>query len=575
MGSYVRILLVMAVTVLATDACSSPGRLGHVDMDADAAPDADVGAAGDQPEADATGADAPAPLDQGQFGADGDVPLPPDAPNEDTTLLLDSETAVADDASEAEPNDTAAGTAEPTLPSIAPLDCPTIPAMCPTWRPMAWEQPIVLGFVPFADHPAMDGTAWSEFRPVQAKQVSPHTVRIWATWRNQRNIAYDVSKIPWSFGKAEPDYLSGCGNLKPSLLPTGCVIVDVSTSSRVVTKFEFVVKPSYSWPAVVLQPPFDAGPPPPIECPGVTQPAALPIELTATDGVQLRAFEGHANLEVLESDPAADPSAVVRTVAGTWLSPFELAEAATTVQVPVDVSVCRATAKDIAQSGCACPTAAWPAVAPTPTGDFVSVTSDAVNLALTPSFLSQVEPLGWDGQGYTKTDNVSIDAIKSTSCCHGSACPVEAYDWQCGGTAYTAYGSATIAEVYLARTKFFWLEYQVTPKWTDPPSAWVGALEPGKGSSFFRLLNGLAPRDVPARQRDGVVNYCRAKLIGSLKSYVSDLTSLSAKVSSTMVARCCRMHFLAWSENFSSDSVPGCLDVPLGVAVHLTRWSSP
>ena len=173
-------LLLIAVSVLASAGCIPTSTSGTIAEAPDVAAEVDSVIASDEWAPDAAVSDLPNIFDQLPGDGAGDTSPPPDVPHDDAPPLADSEIAVYGDAPETEPNDTVSDTSEPTLPATAPLDCPTIPAMCSTWRSMAWEQPMVPGFVPFAEHPAMDGTAWSEFRPLQVKQVLPHTVRIWA-----------------------------------------------------------------------------------------------------------------------------------------------------------------------------------------------------------------------------------------------------------------------------------------------------------------------------------------------------------------------------------------------------------
>lgn len=504
----------------------------------------------DGPEADQASADAASQID---------------APAED------KQDNVEVDATDAASADT--DLVEATDKASVPLDCPSIPPMCPTWRQIWWEQPFVPGFVPFPEHPELDASAWSRLRPVQMKQVLPHTIRLWATWRNQRNIALDISKVASGFGKANPAYLSGCAMLKPSLLPTGCVILDISTTSRVVTKFQFLPKSADSWPAIQLQWPIVVGQEPPIECQGLAESPSLPVELTTTDGLNVRAYDGHANIELLLSDASADPSTIVRNGSLALQSPVEIGDATTVTQVPLDMSVCRAAVQDIAQSGCACPEEPWPPAAPTPTEDFLNVTTQSFAATITPSFLSHVEPPGWNGEGYIKKDGVSaFDGVKSTMCCSGAKCPVGAYDWECAGTGFSQFGGPAVADVYLSRTLFLFAEFTVLP-YGPPGPAWLGALSSPKDFTYFQIRNGLAPRAVPARQRDGVVYGC--SVYGVPSTFVANLSTTSSHVTSTFDARCCRLHVSLASANVPTKPGGPCQEIPMTVATQLKRWTPP
>lgn len=497
-------------------------------------------------------------------------------PQSDGNLQEDSQLDTMDDVSDNQAPETetvAIDAAESTAEATAPADCPTLPPMCPTWRQIWWEQPFVPGFVPFPKTPSLDATSWSRLRPVQVKQILPHTVRIWATWRNQRNLVLDTSKVASGFGKANPEYHSGCAMLKPSLLPTGCIVLDVSTKSRVVTNFQFLPKAASTWPAIQLQMPAVIGQEPLVDCQGMPQGAALPIELTTTDGLIVRAYDGHANVEVVMADPSADPSTIVRDEAVGMASALEIGDAITTTQVPIDVSVCRATEQDIALSGCACPTEQWPAASPTPSDDHIAISSKEVNAVLTTSFLGQVEPKGWDGQGYVKKDGVSaFDAVKSTMCCSGSKCPIGAYDWECAGTAFTQFGGPAAADIYLSRTKFLFLEYTVLP-YGPPGPSWLGALSAPKDSTYFHFINGLSPRIASARQRDGVLYNC--KLYSKPDTFVAQLTALSGDVTSNLAARCCRLHVSPDAEMVPTFPGGPCQEISVSVGAHLTRWSPP
>ena len=467
---------------------------------------------------------------------------------------------------------------EPTEPSKAPLDCPNLPAMCPAWRQILWEQPFSGNFVAVKGHPEFLNSAWSRWRPIKIQQIGENSVRVWATWRNQRNVNLDISQVKSSFGKPEPNYLTGCAMLKPSLLPTGCITVDVSTKSNVVTGYQFFAKDAMSWPKITIEKPDVLDAEPEIGCPQVSGSPALPLQITMTDGLVVRAFEGHANLEVLAADEAADPSAVYRnnSTPNMQLSAVEIASAITETQVELDVSVCRASVNDIVTSGCACPAAAVPAVNPVPTGDHILVTAGGASLMLTPDFISATEPAGWTGAGYKKISGVNtIDGVQSAPCCTGPSCPAEAKDWQCGGNGYDQFGGPALAEVRLLRTVYTALDVSVVPK-GQAGVGWLGALPAASlAQTFFQFRNGLAPRDTVARKRDGVQYNCVITGDDS-DANVSGLTATSTQLEFNTKARCCSIHFaqaVKGPQGYVDNDK--CKVVTVSLAATLTRWSVP
>ena len=159
--------------------------------------------------------------------------------------------------------------------------------------------------------------------------------------------------------------LPGCVALKSSLLPSGCVQVDIEVGTGKVVGHGFVA----FTPTQIANAVNELTD---LTCPlAPSDPVGVPmLEATLPEGTIVRAWRGRASLHLLHGAPLADVSALVRDLPGSALDAPNVApvleivptglSADATKAVALDVTVCRASAQALAASGCLCPSVAWP-----------------------------------------------------------------------------------------------------------------------------------------------------------------------------------------------------------------------
>lgn len=539
---------------------------------------------------DAAGMDIDVAFDAGDVEPPVDTPPPDVTPDIDGKAPLDAVLDVA-----------------PPLPGTvtAPLDCPNLPALCPI---LERHGGLPLAKVSGSDYPAWndyrkanqgtlgwlklaDDSLYSRWAPLQWTVLGPQTVRLHASWFNQAWLPKGQGTGPGSDYTVAMDGVQGCYLLKASLLPSGCVTVDIDTATGLATGYDFQAASPTMMMASKTH--LDGWPAP--ACAGVNKPAATgALSVTMADGTVVTARPGRASMHLLRTDASADPSPLVRDLpAGATASVVELALpvplAGQPTQVALDVTVCRATADELQKSGCACPTEPWPPADVTPTtGDYLRVqVGDSVRM-ITGKFLDSVEPTGWSGVGVAKwfhylPTNEWLVVGHGSSCCNNALCPgPPVADWRCAGSLGNDWSSAVAAEARLYRGN--WLSLLLTK------------LQPCKGpglpcktsfqtnvDGFDYFRDGLAGRALPARQRDGYADLAMKILMsGSDAPYGVGTFELKAwspthsEFRITHVVRLCRRHFGEAAKSFFAlppDMESVCKQpVPLHIDGRLYRW---
>jgi len=518
-------------------------------------------------------------------GGAGDASAGDDEATSDSVDALDVVDASVDDG----PGLEADTGAEPdVVPLVTPLDCPSLPPMCPLKR----TSHVAVPFWPlnqpttkFNDpgiswqnaskaHAFYSGSAPSLFslwRPVSIVATGSHAVRIHASWYNQYWWPDPMPAPKWPTQAG-----FGCRFLKPSLMPSGCVVIDIDTKLHAVTTQAHETTTPGMFNAEDLNV-LDA-----IRCSQFPYAPAsdLPLSVTLADGTHVIAHPGRASVHLLQTDPLADISPLVRdlpTATTTDVSTAPVVEVvppteATSTGVSVDVSVCHATGDQIAASGCECPMAPWPDPAALPeSGTWLRLSYGGETRLLTPAFISSVEAKGWDGTGYLKVDGTGKDEWTTTCCLQG--CPIEWPNWVCAGWKASKWATWALAEVELIATRY--LEFEIRAPSADIPDVLPAILEAPK-SDVGHFFNALAGRDVPARLRDGVVDdhYGASESGPAGKDSIGTFElkswgAASATFEVTHAGTACRRHFYPVTANVGTTPTSPCQPVPAKLEGHI------
>lgn len=477
-------------------------------------------------------------------------------------------------------------------PIVVPDDCPAIPPMCPLSPHLGmpagmdqlkfqavWQKEVQAW-------PWLQSTwsgIWSRWLPLKLEPAGPHRFRLHASWFNQGWRPQDYPPgLPKQYQYMKN--VSGCAWLKPSLLPTGCVVVEFDVKLGYVTAYDFFP----ASPAGILAATLGADGVPVPACPGAPALPGLPNALTTklADGTAITAHAGRASMHLLVTDPTADPSPLVRVVDGLTAPAIDVVHATplpdgTTATHPqLDVSVCRATASDIEKSGCACPTATAPDPGQQPAGDFIRYGHAGQSRLLTPEFLSAVEAKGWDGVGMPKWTQNGLGTWEyvghDSPCCATKACPGDAVaDWKCAGSAGSdvhPWWLPTLADVDIYRSRYHRAMITVHGTYDSVPLPAMVTINTAEWKSSHQvpvISATLEVRNVPARQRDGAITTVAydkfSKKPGTL--VVHAFSPVHSRLTITGQGWLCRLH------NFGTGSLsPWCAPAEVWFEYSLTRW---
>lgn len=481
----------------------------------------------------------------------------------------DSNQADAGEGTDAAPDDNVPDSTEPQiqwLPAEAPLDCPNLPPICEgragigpgTFNPESG--------IPGLPLPGLGLDAWSLWRPQRFELTGTDSAVLTAVWINQWLVP-TVSQAPMTQVEVLPMMV------KPSLLPSACVSVLLKPANA--PGKPAWVPAGYAisliQPSLILTPEkykTTAEMASSAQCPwkdGDNLDSTKSLSLALPTGGKLTAHPGRASTHLL-TDPLADISPLVRDLAvvNGGLGPVlevTLPGSATPDAIPLDVTVCRATPELITKSGMVCPTEPWlpnditPVAAP-----WFRIEAGPLTRTISAEFLAKLAGPGWNGVGMPK----SADVWSISACCH--ACTKELQDWLCTGWAETDQAFARLGELSLLRPKHVLAQMSWSgPHWPiDLPQvltvtdgvAWLSPFAKGKFLAYdpLRFSEILAPRDVPARQRDGVWERVRigtatqdGKLGVTGKLTIVDYGPNSAKFEfSDLPYIACRRHFIAF-----------------------------
>ena len=342
-----------------------------------------------------------------------------------------------------------------------------------------------------------DPKAMTYWRPSKIVQINASTVRLYATWFNQ----YFGHKLP-----GVDIYQTSCEQcqaVKSSLLPTGCVQVDIDVVAGTVG-------------SIVL----DAAKPPDFMAPtgdfftdvGCAQtigvvPAAGTLTLTTPTGDQVVAHAGRASIHKLLQNPLADISALVRDQEGVEApdpvtsSVLEIVRPSGEVTaVAVDASICRATPQNMIDAGCPCPAQALPTALPElPTVSWMAFHSPAFDVTVTTDYLAATEPPYWNGVGLA---GPKIE-FPEWPCC--TMCEKSDPKWLCGGWQQTTMALPAIA---WAKAGAAWSHlygfidmpgYAATLKGAALPFTWASA----NSTAVLGFVSSVIGLPLPPKQRDG------------------------------------------------------------------------
>ena len=341
--------------------------------------------------------------------------------------------------------------------------------------------------------------------PAQLEPSQPGHVLLRASWFNNVSAKATVSNMPFSQG-----FCDHCQYTKASLLPSGCVTLDIDVDAGTAKFVSLdVAKPS---DFISAKSSFVNE----IGCPKVygAVPTGKPLSVTLADGRKVTAFPGRASVHALQFDPDATISAVVRDIAGATLpapvtaAVIEVAAslAPTPTAVAVDVSVCHATPAHIQASGCACPKSELPTTVPAgPSMFWMTAVSDALDVTITNAFLDATEPPYWSGVGLLAGP---YEGLASQVCCKN--CTISDPKRLCGGWGETTQALPVV--VYAGTGATRWSGCGADLSISDIPSP-IGKATPftvdldfgPNGSSStgtFVVWTQLTAKSLPPEQRD-------------------------------------------------------------------------
>jgi hypothetical protein len=252
-----------------------------------------------------------------------------------------------------------------------------------------------------------DYNALSFWRPAKLTALDAKTVRLWATWINQVMPSASIPMYP-------KQVCDMCQMVKASLLPSGCVQVDIDIATGTVVAVALTsAKPA----DFVLSGPdlFQS-----VGCAATigAAPSTAPISLTTGSGLVVTAWPGRASVHKLLLDPQAEFAALVRDV-GPVDAPLPATAAVvefstlagSVTAVAIDVSICHATAQNVLDAGCPCPQGTDLPVGPpaSNTESWFSFASAAWEVTVTTGYLEATEGPVWNGIGSVQSMPCRLD----------------------------------------------------------------------------------------------------------------------------------------------------------------------
>jgi len=396
-----------------------------------------------------------------------------------------------------------------------PVACEDLPALCGV---SACGLKNTVGAVPYdhywktmvatrasrAFYAHLSNDAVSYWLPVTLEQKPGGVVRLYASWFNHVRSS------------VQPQYASvygGCDTcqlLKTSLLPSGCVMVDVDLDSGKVVGRDYVPTTPAQFDYAASNWFQD------VACAKLIgkAPSGQPVVLALNDGRKVTAHPGRASVHAMLVDPEADISPLVRDVgAPDEVTPtvapvlaVQMPGNATPQGIELDVSVCHASPSQLTASGCTCPTTPAPTGPPTSQGEtWLEIVAGPFEITITQSYLDALEPAAWTGVGVAKP--AYPDFPPDSPCCW--KCAQSDPDWACAGWLDTANAVSTL--VYLHHLRYRWQPLFMQMGAISPPpkdgSVVSLSVNPQAQSQLLLPDHGLAPRALPPKLRDSAWTY--------------------------------------------------------------------
>lgn len=340
--------------------------------------------------------------------------------------------------------------------------------------------------------------------PAHLGPSQPGHVLLRASWFN------NVSAKATGISAVVDIHCDKCQYTKASLLPSGCVTLDIDVDAGTAKFVSLdVAKPS---DFIGAKSSFVKE----VGCPKAygAVPTGKPLSVTLADGRKVTAFPGRASVHALLVDPDAAMSALVRDIDGIALPlpvtagviEVSTPTAPTPTSVAVDVSVCHATPAHIQASGCACPKFELPTSVPAgPSMFWMAALSDALDVTITNAFLDATEPPSWSGVG---TLAGPYDGSANQVCCKN--CSISDPKMLCAGWAETTQALPVVVYAQCGQTR--WTGCGADLKISDVPSP-IGKATPftvdlvyGPNGSFgtgtLSVWTHLTAKSLPPEQRD-------------------------------------------------------------------------
>ncbi|MBI5607651.1 MAG: hypothetical protein HY902_02075 [Deltaproteobacteria bacterium] len=399
-------------------------------------------------------------------------------------------------------------------------------------------------------------------------------VQLRASWFN--NVAANAT------GTGPAANVCACQFTKASLLPSGCVTLDIDLDGGTSKMVQFdVVKPAdfFTAKASFVQE---------VGCAKVfgEVPTGKALVLGLPDGRTVTAYAGRASVYALLVDPESPISAVVRDLNGAALpvpvtaGVIEVSEPdnASPTVVPVDVSVCMATAAQVAESGCTCPKLAVPAnVPPNPSPFWLTAASEGLDVTITSEFLDNAEGPDWSGVGLVSGP---YDGSILQTCCHD--CEASEPKVLCAGWAQTSKSLPVVvyASSLTWRRASGWAYFPISD--VAGPTSQAAPLQVSTldGNAGVGVSMALTPKTVPAGLRDSVFTSLEASpKYGPLTYLVTEWGPNVATVSlSSAKALACRKMAQTWmatSPKFSNYTLCTWTSATFGVHVDAKKAGIP
>lgn len=402
----------------------------------------------------------------------------------------------------------------------------------------------------------------SLWAPAKLELTGPGHARLYGTWLN--NVGGQATGF-----KAEMvsciAMCSTCQYTKATLLPSGCVAFDIDIDSGQATFVGLEPTPLGAFKSSSKSYLKDVG------CAASLGaiPSGKPVTLVLPDGRKLMAHAGRASVHAMLLDPEANISSIVRDVDGMALpmpvtaGVVEIAppQGGTPTTVDIEVSVCHATAAQIAASGCVCPAVEFPKSVPSGPSEFwMAAASDMLDVTMTSAFLSATEPANWQGVGLPIGP---YDFSWDQTCCKN--CDILDPKWTCGGWLETDQALPVVA---MARILVqHWSRagvYLPINEITDPIGKKVPFLVSAKTSGKFAIASWLLGSDLPVAKRDAAWTGLYADNNSQLLDYVVTEwgpQNVTLKATSPKTLACRKLGL-------------GKLWEPAGVANNLCKWTT-